>query len=202
MFSNLLIVLIMFAAMGFIICFRGQRMLAIAFAALAFVFTYQFLSARWGSSPSGIVAALAVSVVAVLLVSYAQSIAFFCIGFLTGILIGNLITGFLTQMQGYIHWIVILSFGLILGFLGRHYQKQIIRLLTGICGGYFLAVFTLFLMIHIDNLGTFEAGNILDTATNLFSYLSTSLLQTQPLIGMILTVGYSIAGILCQRKHH
>lgn len=202
MISNLLIVLALLAFAGIVVCFRGQKMLAMALAILAFVFTYQFLSVEWGASPTGIVAALAVSVVAVLLVSYAQSIAFFLVGFLTGILIGNIAVGFLPAMQNYIHWVIILCFALILGFLSRHYQKQIIRILTGICGGYFLAVFTLLLIVHIDNLGVFEMGNIMDTATSLITYMSSSLLQDQPLLGLVLTVIYSICGILYQRKHH
>lgn len=202
MISDLLIVLAVLAFAGMIVCFKGQKMLAMALAILAFVFTYQFLSVEWGASPTGVVAALAVSVVAVLLVSYAQSIAFFLVGFLTGILIGNIAVGFLPAMQSYIHWIIILSCALILGFLSRHYQKQIIRVLTAICGGYFLSVFTLLLIVHIDNLGVFEMGNIMDTATGLITYMSSSLLQEQPLLGFILTVIYSICGILYQRKHH
>lgn len=202
MISDLLIVLAVLAFAGMIVCFKGQKMLAMALAILAFVFTYQFLSVEWGASPTGVVAALAVSVVAVLLVSYAQSIAFFLVGFLTGILIGNIAVGFLPAMQSYIHWIIILSCALILGFLSRHYQKQIIRVLTAICGGYFLSVFTLLLIVHIDNLGVFEMGNIMDTATGLITYMSSSLLQEQPLLGFVLTVIYSICGILYQRKHH
>lgn len=202
MISDLLIVLAVLAFAGIIVCFRGQKMLAMALAILAFVFTYQFLSVEWGASPTGIVAALAVSVVAVLLVSYAQSIAFFLVGFLTGILIGNIVVGFLPAMQSYIHWVIILCCALILGFLSRHYQKQIIRILTGICGGYFLSVFTLLLIVHIDNLGVFEMGNIMDTATGLITYMSSSLLQDQPLLGLVFTVIYSVCGILYQRKHH
>lgn len=202
MISDLLIVLAVLAFAGMIVCFKGQKMLAMALAILAFVFTYQFLSVEWGASPTGVVAALAVSVVAVLLVSYAQSIAFFLVGFLTGILIGNIAVGFLPAMQSYIHWIIILCCALILGFLSRHYQKQIIRILTAICGGYFLSVFTLLLIVHIDNLGVFEMGNIMDTATGLITYMSSSLLQEQPLLGFVLTVIYSICGILYQRKHH
>lgn len=202
MISDLLIVLAVLAFAGIVVCFKGQKMLAMALAILAFVFTYQFLSVEWGASPTGIVAALAVSVVAVLLVSYAQSVAFFLVGFLTGILIGNIVVGFLPAMQSYIHWVIILCCALILGFLSRHYQKQIIRILTAICGGYFLSVFTLLLIVHIDNLGVFEMGNIMDTATGLISYMSSSLLQDQPLLGLVLTVIYSVCGILYQRKHH
>ena len=201
MISDLLIVLALFAFAGIVVCFKGQKMLALALAILAFVFTYQFLRVECGASPTGIVAALAVSVVAVLLVSYAQAIAFFLVGFLTGILIGNIAVGFLPGMQSYIHWIIILSIALILGFLSKHYQKQIIRILTGICGGYFLSVFTLLLIVHINNLGVFEMGNIMDTATGLITYMSSSLLQEQPLLGLVLTVIYSVCGILYQNKH-
>lgn len=201
MISGLLIALALAAVSGLIVCFHGQKMLAAAFAILAFVFTYQFLSAQWGTSPTGIVAALAVSVVAILLVQYAQSIAFFLIGFLCGVMIGTVVTGFLPVTETYIHWLVILSFGLILGFLGRHYQKGIIRILTGICGGYFLAVFTLLLVLHIENLGVFEMGNVLDTATNMITYMFTTLLKGQPLYVLVLTVVYSVCGILYQNRH-
>lgn len=202
MISGLLIVLAAVAAAGIIVCFHGQKMLALAFAILSFVCTYQFLSATWGTSPTGIVAALAVSVVAVLLVQFAQSIAFFLIGLLCGLLIGSVVVGFLPPMETYIHWIVILSCGLILGFLGKHYQKGILRILTGICGGYLLAAFTMLLIVHIENLGVFDMGNLFDTTSNLVTYMSSQLMNQQPLTGLVLTVIYAVCGVLYQNRHH
>lgn len=202
MISSLLIVLVLAAAAGFIVCFRGQKMLALAFGIMAFTCTYQFLTALWGTSPAGLVAAVAVAVVAILLVRFAQSLAFFLIGFVSGIMIGNVVMGFVPIAEAYIEWIVIISFGLILGFLGKHYQKGIIRILTGICGGTFLAGFTLLLMVHIGNLSVFDAGNVLDTATGMITFMSSALSGTYSLYGLVLTVIYSVCGILYQNKHH
>ncbi|MGM9940608.1 MAG: hypothetical protein ACI32N_01285 [Bulleidia sp.] len=201
MVSGLLIVLALAAAAGIVVCFHGQKMLAAAFAILTFIFTYQLLSSQWGTSPTGLVAALAVSVVAVLLVAYAQAIAFFLIGFLCGVFIGRVVVGFLPVGEQYIQLLIILSFGLILGFLGKHYQKGIIRILTGICGGYFLALFTLMLTIHVGNLAVFDMGNLLDTATNMIDYMFTTLMNSQPLYVLVLTIVYSVCGILYQNRH-
>ena len=202
MISGLLIVLAAVAAAGIIVCFHGQKMLALAFAILSFMCTYQFLSVQWGTSPTGIVAALAVAVVAVLLVQFAQSIAFFLIGLLCGIMIGSVVVGFLPPMDTYIHYIIIVACGLILGFLGKHYQKGIIRILTGICGGYLLAAFTMLLIVHIENLGVFEMGNLFDTASNMITYMATDLIKQQSLTGLVLTVVYSVCGVLYQNRHH
>lgn len=202
MISGLLIVLATVAAAGIIVCFHGQKMLALAFAILSFMCTYQFLSVQWGTSPTGIVAALAVAAVAVLLVQFAQSIAFFLIGLLCGIMIGSVVVGFLPPMDTYIHYIIIVACGLILGFLGKHYQKGIIRILTGICGGYLLAAFTMLLIVHIENLGVFEMGNLFDTASNMITYMATDLIKQQSLTGLVLTVVYSVCGVLYQNRHH
>ena len=194
---EILIILCFMAVVGYIICFHGQKLLSLAFALIAFLFSYQLITAQWGYSYSMLAMALFISVIAVLLVQYAQKAAFFLIGALIGAHLSEYLLPWFPMMTTLFSFGVKIGCGFLGGILFASLQKKIVRLFTSVVGGSLLAATLLYL---ISNFQLLFSGDFMTSIPDVVNYMNYVLPSVRP-VGLVgLTVLFTIAGFISQGR--
>lgn len=200
--SFIFLFLLILIGIGLIACLWGQKIFSILLTLYAFLVTYRMVITRMAGDPNAVIIALAAAVVVALLSQYAKKLAFFLLGFLIGLLLGNAVLARIVVADPVMHWVVLLGCGIVSGFVTMHWNKLFIRIGTSFLGGYLIGTAGLFLIFNYNALGTYVSSDTITEISHLSSTLFTTFADQYSLYILITALIFTVIGTHYQKHHH
>lgn len=186
---------------GFLSFLYGRRMVNILLGIYAFCGTYQLVLTRFPTMPHVIWIAIGAGVLAVLLVQFAKSVAFFLLGAVIGMMIAMTVLSFFPNLPSYAHIGIIVGCGLVLGFLTARYDDTLIRYGTSYIGGEMLTTASLMLILSSSLLPGMMSEDIMASISNVADYLYGTFAAQYSLWIIAGSIVLMFLGAAFQRKH-
>lgn len=202
MMNNLLICLVIMAAIGVLLCFFGRRFINISLPLVAFVIVMRYVIEHFGASQYALLIALLAGVAGALLARFAKRAAFFIVGCLVGYYLGSLLCRYISLPNIYSQYAVMIMSALILGFLFVKWNNFFISVITAYAGGQRLACLSVFMATQYASLASYGKADLLATFQSLENYLENGFAQTYPVYILLVTIIFLLIGISVQNRYH